>query len=198
MDATWHKSRRPYQPSPWTEEAVARLRAMVLEGCMTRMQIADALGLSKSAICGMVWRLGLADKRRSAAPGARKHKRIRNRKPRPKAPRRPRPIPEVPQMIQVIGNVEDTSPQTETNIPDIMPPFPLRPVDAPPAPACDFMALGYHTCRWPLWGLGWVPFYEQFYCGAEPLSGGAPYCAEHTRRGFAPSRPPTRGRMLVP
>jgi hypothetical protein len=91
--------------------------------------------------------------------------------------------------MQVIDNASNGATETSTDIPANIPGYPM---------ACNFMGLGWRTCRWPLWDYtGHVPFHEQFYCGDESLWPGAPYCAEHARQSFVPSRAPTRGRLLL-
>jgi hypothetical protein len=74
---------RQYLSSPWTEEALARLTALVQEGRLTRAEIAAVFGVTKNAIAGAIWRLGLYEPRPATPRGPRI--RIRIRKPKPKA-----------------------------------------------------------------------------------------------------------------
>jgi hypothetical protein len=97
----------------------------VLEG-WPRSTIAAELHVTKNAVIGMAWRMGLSAPR---PPAKNLVRRVRVRKPwksrRPKGRK----------VMQVIEDTENLQQEDMEIIP----------------PPCDFMSLDHTRCRWPLW-----------------------------------------------
>lgn len=170
-DISWKPGRG--SPHQWSAEQRARLRALVLEGWPYRA-IAAEFCITRNAVVGMAWRMGLSTPRGPAKP---RDRRARIRKPwKPK----PKPKPEDPAMIAAMTPSEPSQ----------------EPEEALGVAAVDFMRLESTTCRWPLWD-GWarVPFGKQYYCGAPILCDGRPYCGEHTRVAYARAQGPGMARV---
>lgn len=146
----------------WTDEKVATLRKLWLEGLSAR-EVAGQLGggVTRNAVIGKVHRLGL-----SGAGGAQ----AQPRRPRPKRPARP-----------ARARIARPSP---------WPPTPAAPRAARPAPEIpegpglitDMLALSRHVCRWPIGDPKAAGF---SFCGRSVGEDG-PYCAGHHRRAHQP------------
>ncbi|HYF22638.1 MAG TPA: GcrA family cell cycle regulator [Caulobacteraceae bacterium] len=143
----------------WTDERVATLKKLWLEG-LSASQIAKQLGgVTRNAVIGKVHRLGLSGR---AAPSQPSRPVYRPQRPRPAvaaqpAPRRVEPAP--------------------------------RPSAPPPSPVLDLpgtanvLTLGAHMCKWPIGD----PSSDEFsFCGRR--AGDSPYCVEHARVAYQPQQ----------
>jgi len=141
----------------WTEDRVAVLKKLWLEG-LSASQIAKQLGgVTRNAVIGKVHRLGLSGR---AAPSQPSRPVYRPTRPRPavqaSAPRRIEPV------------VRPSAP----------PPAPI--VDLPGT--ATVLTLGAHMCKWPIGD----PTSEEFsFCGRRAGDEG-PYCIEHARVAYQP------------
>jgi GcrA cell cycle regulator len=163
----------------WTDKRVERLKAMHAEGLSFSMIAARLGGVSRSAVGGMVWRLGLSECQ-EAGP-----LKIKTRRRTVFAKRAPVTLPPAPQELP----------------PAPMPPVPaLAVVEEIPVPQSEritLLALRDGMCRWPLG----TPGEEDFCfcgCGTSKSAKGifATYCEHHTRIAYA--RRPASSRTPVP
>ena len=167
----------------WTEETIARLRALWAEGHSTA-EIGRRMGTSKNAIIGKAHRLHLPPR---ASP-------IRGKGTgNPRKPAVPRVRgPSLPPLAAVAGS----TPATPASPPAAQP-RPAIPVPAPaPQPATVFKPpASKQSCCWPIGEPGTRGFR---YCDG-PAAPGKPYCAEHSSQAYvAPraARDRPDGRML--
>jgi GcrA cell cycle regulator len=153
----------------WTEEMIARLRALWLEGHSTA-EIGRRMAVSKNAVVGKAHRLGLAARpspiRRdgSAAP------------PRPLPPRRTQG-PTLPPLACTHGEGPDAAAAGGTRaVPVPSPSTAVRPVAPRPPRAI--------ACCWPIGEPGTKSFR---FCDEDALPG-KPYCAEHAQLAYVKVR----------
>ena len=145
----------------WTDERVAILKKLWLEG-LSASQIAKQLGgVTRNAVIGKVHRLGLSGR---ATPS----------QPRPaayKAPRAPRPVSASPAPRRV-----GAEPSHQ--------PAPRVQVYREEAPgSATVLTLGAHMCKWPIGD----PAMDNFtFCGRR--SGEGPYCHEHSQVAYQPAQ----------
>ncbi len=141
----------------WTEERVAVLKKLWLEG-LSASQIAKQLGgVTRNAVIGKVHRLGLSGR---AAPSQPSRPVFRPTRPRPQAHAAP---------------VRRTEPVVRPAAP---PPPPM--VDLPGT--ATVLTLGAHMCKWPIGD----PSTDEFsFCGRR-AGGEGPYCVEHARVAYQP------------
>lgn len=165
--------------SPWTEEFLARLKALHARGSSYR-EIAAALGISRSAAIGKAMRLGL---------GVPPQERVRRQRDAARAEHLRRR--EAKQARTVFHtNVEQLArePRPERNrqgwnrggpskAPSAVDPSIASLAESRP---CTLLDLSSMTCRWPLWADD-EP--EKLFCGAEALPD-CPYCTGHARIAF--------------
>lgn len=154
-------------PQTWTDERIARLRSLRMEGLSASL-IAIRLGggVSRNGVIGKLHRLGL---RSLPAVGGEK-KRLK----------------------RVKGLAVDSGhgPRTKYKFKctdEACEPLPAE--DVPPAQLVTFAALERRHCRWP-YGDPKQPGFG--YCGG-PAEPGLPYCKAHIRRAYraeSPSRKP--------
>jgi GcrA cell cycle regulator len=149
----------------WTEETIARLRALWDEGHSTA-EIGRRMGITKNAVVGKAHRLNLPARpspirREAHAPRATPR---RQPTPRPAQPafRRPLPAP-APRPVVVAPTPISASGGA------VIRPFPR---------------LTNRDCCWPMGDPG-TPNFR--FCTAEPL-GGKPYCAEHAAVAYVKAR----------
>lgn len=137
----------------WTDERIATLRKMWLEG-MSASQVARHLGgVSRNAVIGKVHRMGLAGREAPSRPrslggrppGRSQPRAPTNVAPRPATPREPRP------------------------------PAATTPVFIEARPSATILTLGEHACRWPIGDPGETGF---GFCGARRTGHGS-YCDGH-------------------
>ncbi len=153
----------------WTDERIAILKQMIAEK-HPRKDIAAALGLSKSAVCGKTRRLGLSvprgpkkprSERRGAlgqdgAQGSRIANRSRKRRPGLAYGAEP---------AWLVGQQFDC--------------------EIPIEQRRSLLELTQHTCRWPIGDPGTPTF---FFCGGPAdNSHSGPYCHAHTWRALPPA-----------
>lgn len=149
----------------WTDERVATLRKLWLDGLSAR-EVAGQLGggLTRNAVIGKVHRLGL-----SGAGGDQPQPR-RARPKRPARPARarlahPRPLPPGPAAPRVV--------------------IPAPEVPEGPGLVASVLGLNSHVCRWPI---GDPKAADFSFCGRR-TEGEGPYCAGHHHRAHQPVQP---------
>jgi GcrA cell cycle regulator len=148
----------------WTDERVASLKKLWLEG-LSASQIAKQLGgVTRNAVIGKVHRLGLSGRATPAAPA----------RPVFKAPRAPRPAmaaPHTPRRVEPTLHAHAHAPAT-----------PLPTVREEPGSA-TVLTLGAHMCKWPIGD----PATDGFtFCGRRTGGDDGPYCHEHARVAYQP------------
>ena len=140
----------------WTDERVATLEKLWLEG-LSASQVARQLGgVTRNAVIGKVHRLGLAGRVAASAP--RRARPSRPARPVRVRPVRPRPVPPSPAAPRAAVRVDDTP-------------------DEPGLVAC-VTGLRGHVCKWPIGD----PKADDFsFCGAR-VEGEGSYCVRHHQR----------------
>ncbi|MEO9189581.1 MAG: GcrA family cell cycle regulator [Acetobacteraceae bacterium] len=161
----------------WTDEAIARLRALWTEGHSTA-EIGRRLAVSKNAVVGKAHRLDLAARPSPIRPSASG--------PRPRPPARRGSGPTLPPLASA------GSPSAASARPAGA--FAARPVAAPrqpvsaPAPRLQAVAPRPYgrviTCCWPLGEPGTKSFR---FCDGESVPG-KPYCTEHAELAYVKVR----------
>ena len=146
--------------SIWRDEInIARLTEFWNNG-LTASVIGRELGVSRNAIMGKAYRLGLLGGRSTmpapADRGPRKRKRLTNSQ-------------------KAEAKAMNGKHQGE-EVTEIAPEIVIEPV--------EFFDLRDHHCRWPVSGIG----YEMLYCGAQKANGFS-YCGKHCRLAFAANQP---------
>lgn len=143
----------------WTEERVALLKKLWLEG-LSASQIAKQLGgVTRNAVIGKVHRLGLSGRATPSQP------------PRPafKTPRPPRPA----------ASPGSLAPRRIA--PVLADPQPVYYVEEPGS--ATVLTLGAHMCKWPIGD----PSSDAFtFCGRRIGEGS--YCQEHARVAYQPQQ----------
>jgi GcrA cell cycle regulator len=183
------RRRRTTAKSPWTPERVEYSTARWSEGASAR-QISRELGhgISRSAVLGLIYRLGIADLspfggrrgRRSdkkaagakKAGGAKKTARAKKNTTAKGArarKRTPAPCP--------VWTSRRPSPAWVVNAKTYLD-DPGTDAEIPRSQRRSLMELTDDTCRWPVGDPSTVDF---FFCGAQPLPD-KPYCAAHCAR----------------
>ncbi len=148
----------------WTEDRVASLKKLWLEG-LSASQIAKQLGgVTRNAVIGKVHRLGLSGRAAPAAPA----------RPVFKAPRAPRPAmspQHAPRRAEPVHHHHHQhAPPTRLAMPE-------EPGSA------TVLTLGAHMCKWPIGD----PSTDAFsFCGRRTGQDG-PYCIEHARVAYQPA-----------
>jgi GcrA cell cycle regulator len=195
----------------WNDETITRLRALWAEGHSTA-EIGRRLGVSKNAVVGKAHRLNLPARpspiRRDAAPGARP----RNPQPRrvtgPTLPSLAAPALAAPVSVlsagvmghgaiaqdalardAMLGPVSPARIESDGR-PQVEPPEPPSPVDAPPPGRPAAMRVVTPrlarnvACCWPLGEPGTKSFR---FCDADAAPG-KPYCAAHAQVAYVKVR----------
>jgi len=143
----------------WTDERVATLKKLWLEG-LSASQIAKQLGgVTRNAVIGKVHRLGLSGRAAPSQPSRSTFK----------APRAPRPV-SVPQPRRLEAHAPAPAP---------------RPILIDEAPGtATVLTLGAHMCKWPIGD----PSADSFtFCGRRN-EGDGPYCAQHAQVAYQPAQ----------
>jgi GcrA cell cycle regulator len=142
----------------WTDERVALLKKLWLEG-LSASQIAKQLGgVTRNAVIGKVHRLGLSGRATPSQPS----------RPAFKTPRAPRPAATV---AAAPRRIAPTAPE----------PPPVTYVEEPGS--ATVLTLGAHMCKWPIGD----PASDGFtFCGRRIGEGS--YCAEHARIAYQPQQ----------
>ncbi|HTI68004.1 MAG TPA: GcrA family cell cycle regulator [Caulobacteraceae bacterium] len=145
----------------WTEDRVASLKKLWLEG-LSASQIAKQLGgVTRNAVIGKVHRLGLSGRATPAAPARTVFK----------APRAPRPAMasvHAPRRVEPVAASQ---------------PMPSLPAVREEPGSATVLTLGAHMCKWPIGD----PAADGFtFCGRRTGQDG-PYCNEHARVAYQPA-----------
>lgn len=152
----------------WTEEAIAQLRVLWLEGHSTA-EIGRRMGITKNAVVGKAHRLVLSSRpspiRREGAAAA---------------PRRPARVPTPPVGDRRLADTQPTAPRPQA--------APSAPVPAEPRPslrAVPAVSPGRVTpCCWPIGEPGTRSFR---FCDDATLPN-KPYCATHAQLAYVKVR----------
>jgi GcrA cell cycle regulator len=154
----------------WTEDKIKLLATLFTEG-WSRGQIAAKLEVSRNAICGKIDRLGVdLAKFVTSTSGL-------DRPPRTYKPQR---VGRPTKQDRQAWRPPVSHPAAGVAVAAEEPP-PASPL----AGAIVLMHLRHNTCRWPV--NDGRP--EYLFCGAHCDPG--PYCAEHARRAYNPTKPRT-------
>jgi GcrA cell cycle regulator len=141
----------------WTDTRIETLRRGVADGLSASQIAAELGGITRSAVLGKVWRMGI---RLTLKQGCKP--------PRPKAPSRPKQTRRFRGLwptLHDVGVVPDVeAPELPPNESDF---------------ACTIERLTDETCRWPLG----EPAHDMNYCGAHKLMPGA-YCDRHAALAY--------------
>ncbi|MBN8551654.1 MAG: GcrA family cell cycle regulator [Caulobacterales bacterium] len=159
----------------WTDERVADLKKLWLDG-LSASQIAKQLGgVTRNAVIGKVHRLGLSGR---AAPSQPSRPAFRAARPRPtQAPSAPRRIDPAPRAVAT------TTPAVPAPRPAVL--------DLPGT--ATVLTLGAHMCKWPIGD----PSSDEFsFCGRRSDEG-QPYCIEHSRVAYQPAQKKNGGKELA-
>jgi len=167
----------------WTDERIDLLQKLWLQG-MSASRIAAELanGLTRNAVIGKVYRLGLSG--RTKVGGAT------SPSPRPQqkaASRAPNPRPTSP-MVQ--GNTALAIKPVAFEAPA---PLPSRDVVVSMSEPVTILELRESMCRWPI---GDPTAAEFRYCGARKTPGEGPYCSHHARIAYVPQQDRRRERRI--
>lgn len=158
----------------WTEERIELLRKLWLDG-MSASRIASELanGLTRNAVIGKVYRLGLSGRTKPSGMVESTPK-IRDRP----APRATHAVPASVPLVQ--GNTAlafDPTP-AEAAVPDVAEEVVVAFVEP-----VTIVELRESMCRWPIGDPGSAEFR---FCGAAKRIGAGPYCAHHAGIAYQP------------
>lgn len=147
--------------SPWTADRLDRLKAAWINGD-SASKIAKSLGggITRSAVCGKVHRLGLSETRQE--PASPNRGAAQPRKTRPTPPRRSPPVPAGPIAVaRPVVTALVTSSERR-----------------------DVVRLG-QSCAWPMGDPGTSSFR---FCAADVVPG-RQYCGDHCRKAGISAEP---------
>ncbi len=152
----------------WTEDRVATLKKLWLDG-LSASQIARQLGgVTRNAVIGKVHRLGLSGRAAPSQPA----------RPVFKTPRPARPVataPAVP-MRRIEAAPSPSGP--------VAPTLPTTLYRREEPGSATVLTLGAHMCKWPIGD----PSSDEFsFCGRRTGEEG-PYCIEHARIAYQPQQ----------
>ena len=169
----------------WTEERVATLRKLALDG-LSAAQIADELacGITRNAVLGKMHRMGIGSKTTSPFANAGTGDKPRQPKPRTSLPKTApaRTFNEHPAEAKP-KSAPEPEPVTEEERATLAE---RANAAAPGSQRVTIMELRESMCRWPLGD----PASRDFsYCGADAPIGEGPYCKFHGRIAYQPSQP---------
>jgi GcrA cell cycle regulator len=182
----------------WTDERIDLLQKLWLQG-MSASRIANELanGLTRNAVIGKVYRLGLSGRTKSAtaSPPAPRSQ--------PKAPPR---APDARHTSCIAPNSGASNPVAASPIVHGNTALALKPAvfEAPaPAPNAEVVVamsepvtiaeLRESMCRWPIGD----PTQSEFrFCGAKKLPGVGPYCCHHAGIAYIPQNERRRERRV--
>lgn len=147
----------------WTDERVVTLKTLWADGLSAREIAGQLGGLTRNAVIGKVYRLGLS----GSGGGASQPRRVRTarvaRPPRPRSAR-PKPQPPTPAAPRVVA--------------------PVAEVPEGPGLVASVLQLRAHVCRWPI---GDPKSADFSFCG-HPAQNGGPYCPGHHQRAHQPGK----------
>lgn len=162
----------------WTEDRVATLKKLWLEG-QSASQIAKQLGgVTRNAVIGKVHRLGLSGRAAPSQPSRAVFK----------APPRVRPsAPSTPQVASVAApaapSLAAAPRRLEPVVRALAPAQPVASLDEVKGSA-TVLTLGAHMCKWPIGD----PSSDEFtFCGRRAAEG-IPYCTEHAKVAYQPQQ----------
>ena len=182
---TPRSEKRAAKPTHWDEKRAAKLKAMWLRDCSAR-QIAEELGdgVTRNAVIGKVYRLGLSRKKLREAALAQEEARRQEEAAQKAA--EPKTEPAAP--LSALGGVDYKAlrlagqplpPQPSTN--EISPEAIAKVNEVEKsARKLSLMELTERTCKWPLGDPAKTPFW---FCGL-PAQPGKPYCTAHVSVAF--------------
>jgi GcrA cell cycle regulator len=168
----------------WTDERIDLLQKLWLQG-MSASRIANELanGLTRNAVIGKVYRLGLSGRTKAVAPAPSS-----NPRPQQKAPSRaPDPRPLSP-MVQ--GN---TALALKPSLYEAPAPAPNKEIVVAMSEPVTILELRESMCRWPI-GDPTAPEFR--FCGAKKLPGLGPYCSCHAGVAYLPQHERRRERRV--
>jgi GcrA cell cycle regulator len=150
----------------WTDERVATLKKLWLDG-LSASQIAKQLGgVTRNAVIGKVHRLGLSGRAAPSQPT----------RPAFKAPRPARPVAAAPSPAPQRRISESASP--------VVQPMPAASRKEAPGSA-TVLTLGAHMCKWPIGD----PATDGFtFCGTGIGASEGPYCETHAQIAYQPQQ----------
>lgn len=167
----------------WTEERIDLLQRLWLQG-MSASRIAAELanGLTRNAVIGKVYRLGLSG-RAKVAPAT-------SASPRPQHKASPRTLSPRPSTPIIQGN---TALAIKPAMIEAPAPLPRKEVVVPISEPVTILDLRESMCRWPVGD----PTSPEFrYCGAKKMPGEGPYCSHHARVAYVPQQDRRRERRV--
>lgn len=166
----------------WTEERIDLLQKLWLQG-MSASRIANELanGLTRNAVIGKVYRLGLSGRTKVATATA----------PNPRPPKLPLRAPNPPPMTAMVeGNTALALKPLRLEAPA---PSPHKDVVIAIAEPVTILDLRDSMCRWPIGD----PTQPEFrFCGARKLPGEGPYCSCHAEVAYQPQQDRRRERRV--
>jgi GcrA cell cycle regulator len=154
----------PQPPGPWTDDLINEMRILRAAGYNAReIAILLGCGLTRNAVIGKAWRLGLNwGRSERSSPSEREPAVVTT--PRTTPPRTPGPLPNKPPAP-----------------PPPAPQAPPQPQAGPLMRRLHLLELQEHHCKWPIGD----PRYADFrFCGNDKGADG-PYCARHTGMAYA-------------
>jgi GcrA cell cycle regulator len=156
----------------WTNERIERLQKLWLEGwSASRIAAELANGITRNAVIGKVFRLGLSGRNPKASAGNHPASHSQN-KPARRAHQRHAAQP------QIIGNTALIMHPLEIEVPALRT---ASEVVVPISEPVTIIDLRESMCRWPI-GDPVQPGFR--YCGAKKIPGPSPYCACHSAIAF--------------
>ncbi|MFN3228244.1 MAG: GcrA family cell cycle regulator [Asticcacaulis sp.] len=155
----------------WTDERVATLKKLWLEG-HSASQIAKQLGgVTRNAVIGKVHRLGLSGRAAPSQPARPLFKPARPARPAAAAA----PSAPIVAAQPAARRAEPLARPVPVSVPAIL--------DEGPGTA-TVLTLGAHMCKWPIGD----PATDEFtFCGRRSCEG-SPYCVEHARLAYQPQQ----------
>lgn len=143
----------------WTDDRVAELRRLWGEGNTSGEIAAELGGVSRNAVCGKLYRLGLMTPRA-------------DRPKRTERPRKARQRPYTPKRV------------SSGPAPKVAPiPLPEGAFTGPAGAPAAIMAIGRATCRWPI---GHPKDADFRFCGATAADGRC-FCPHHAAIAYIPA-----------
>ena len=156
----------------WTDERVATLKKLWLDG-LSASQIAKQLGgVTRNAVIGKVHRLGLSGRAAPSQPT----------RPAFKAPRPARAAAPSPSPAPVRRVSETPAPAIQAT--------PTAPVRHEAPGSATVLTLGAHMCKWPIGD----PSTDSFtFCGSGIGAADGPYCDTHAQIAYQPQQARKKG-----
>jgi GcrA cell cycle regulator len=170
----------------WTDERIDQLQSMWLQG-MSASRIAKELanGLTRNAVIGKVYRLGLSGRAKPPTASVASHSQPR---PQQKSTHRASTPRASSPMVQ--GNTALAMQPMMSAAPAIAP-APNKDIVIAMSEPVTILDLRESMCRWPI-GDPTAPEFR--FCGAKKLPGVGPYCACHAGVAYQPQQDRRRPR----